>query len=512
MSQLEQAPLPREARQASPDPGDLAEQERVRRQKRERMLSQGCEPYPVAVARDEMLASIRSEHAAVLPATATGKSVRTAGRVISQRDMGGILFATLREGGGSEVQMLLTQDQAGEQAIDDWRERVDIGDIVAVSGEVITTSRGEITVATDRWEMAAKALRSLPGLRHPLTDELRVRQRYVDLIVRPAAHATVRTRATVMRSLRESFHRRDYLEVETPLLHTIPGGANARPFVTRSNALDSDLYLRIAPELFLKRCIVGGIDRVYEINRNFRNEGVDSSHSPEFSAVEAYASFADYRDMAVLTRELVQDAVLAATGGLVAVHEDGSEVDFAGEWAETTLYGSLSEALGEEITPATSLQVLLRAADRVALPFPRDVTPARLAESLFDAIVAPTLQQPTFVFDYPVETSPLTRAHRQDPSLAEKWDLYVRGMELATAYSELTDPVLQRERFLAQARRRDSGDAEAMPLDEDFLRAIEHGMPPTGGMGMGVDRLLMAITGLGIRETILFPLNRVERM
>jgi lysyl-tRNA synthetase class 2 len=494
----------------------LSEQTRVRRQKRELILAAGNEAYPAAVARNQTFTEIRAVYRDLPAGGHSGEAIETAGRVVSQRDIGGILFATLDDG-GAELQVLLTQAGAGEAGgLAGWRQLVDLGDIVAVRGEVVCTSRGELTVACSHWEMAAKALRPLPAAHRPLSDEVRVRQRYVDLIVRPAARSAVTARAAVLRSLRESFHPRGYTEVETPLLHAVPGGANARPFVTRSNALDCDLYLRIAPELFLKRCIVGGVERVYEINRNFRNEGVDSSHSPEFSALEAYAAFADYHDMAELTASLVRSAVEAVAGGTVARHADGREIDFGGQWPRITLYGAVSAALGEEVTPQTAVAVLAAAAAKVGIPAIGEGTATqadagRLVEEIFDVIVAPKLERPTFVFDYPVATSPLTRAHRSAPGLAEKWDLYVGGMELATAYSELTDPVVQRGRFEAQARLRSRGDEEAMRLDEDFLRAIEYGMPPTGGMGMGIDRLLMAITGLGIRETILFPLLRPEQ-
>jgi lysyl-tRNA synthetase class 2 len=493
----------------------LSEQARVRRHKRELLLAAGKEAYPATVARNRTFTEIRTAFGDLPPGGHSGETVDTAGRVVSQRDIGGVFFATLRDD-GAELQVLLTQAGAGEvDGLAGWRQLVDLGDIVAVRGEVVCTSRGELTIASSHWEMAAKALRPLPHPHRPLSDEVRVRQRYVDLIVRPSARSAVTVRAAVLRSLRESFHQRGYTEVETPLLHAVPGGANARPFVTRSKALDCDLYLRIAPELFLKRCIVGGVERVYEINRNFRNEGVDSSHSPEFSALEAYAAFADYHDMADLTTSLVRGAVEAVAGGTVARPADGREIDFGGEWPRITLYGAVSAALGEEVTPQTPVGVLAAAAAKVSIPASEgqamQAGAGRLVEEIFDAIVAPKLEQPTFVFDYPVATSPLTRAHRSVAGLAEKWDLYVGGMELATAYSELTDPVVQRERFEAQARLRSRGDDEAMRLDEDFLRAIEYGMPPTGGMGMGIDRLLMAITGLGIRETILFPLLRPEQ-
>ena len=294
------------------------------------------------------------------------------------------------------------------------------------------------------------------------------------------------------------------------MLQVLHGGATARPFVTHSNALDTDLYLRIAPELFLKRAVVGGIERVFEINRNFRNEGVDSSHSPEFAMLEAYAAYGDYDTMATLTRELVQAAAMAVTGSCVVRYPDGEEFDLGGSWRTVSLFGALSDALGEAVTAETPLATLVEYATKRDVAVDPKWGAGKLAEELFEALVQPGLIEPTFVRDYPVETSPLTRAHRSEPGVAEKWDLYVRGFELATAYSELVDPVVQRDRLTAQSLLAAGGDVEAMQLDEDFLRAMEYGMPPAGGMGMGIDRLLMVLTGLGIRETILFPLVRPE--
>jgi lysyl-tRNA synthetase class 2 len=276
------------------------------------------------------------------------------------------------------------------------------------------------------------------------------------------------------------------------------------------NALDLDLYLRIAPELFLKRCVVGGIDRVFEINRNFRNEGVDSSHSPEFAMLEAYQAYTDYNGVAELTTALVQDAAVAVFGSTLVTMADGSLFDLGGEWESITLYGALSEALGEEVDVTTPMATLVDIAERLDVPVAGHFGPGKLAEELFEELVVDRLVAPTFVRDFPAETSPLTRDHRGVPGLAEKWDLYIRGVETATGYSELVDPVIQRRRFLDQAALGRLGDAEAMRVDEDFLRAMEYGMPPSGGMGMGVDRLLMALTGLGIRETILFPFLRPE--
>jgi lysyl-tRNA synthetase, class II len=489
---------------------DLPEQMKVRRDKRARILAAGRQPYPVGFPRTATLAEVRSRFGDLPTDTATGEIVAVTGRVIFIRNTGKLCFATLRDGDGTELQAMLSLARVGEEALEEWKRLVDIGDHVGVVGEVITSKRGELSVLADRWEMTAKALRPLPVAHKPMSEEARVRQRYVDLIVRPQARETVRTRAAVVRSLRDSLHRRGFLEVETPMLQLLHGGATARPFVTHSNALDTDLYLRIAPELFLKRSVVGGIERVFEINRNFRNEGVDSSHSPEFAMLETYQAYADYDTMAVLTRELVQEAAVAVSGSTLVRLHDGTEFDLGGTWRTTTLYGTLSEALDADVTVATPMTQLVEYAGKHDVPVDPKWNAGKLAEELFEALVVPNLVEPTFVRDYPVETSPLTREHRSCAGLTEKWDLYVRRVELATAYSELVDPVIQRERLVAQSLLAASGDPEAMRLDEDYLRAMEYGMPPMGGMGLGIDRLLMALTGLGIRETILFPLVRPE--
>ncbi|MEV1144022.1 lysine--tRNA ligase [Micromonospora sp. NPDC049799] len=500
----EQTPVP-------VDPADdLPEQMKVRREKRDRMLAEGVQPYPVGYPRTSTLAEIRSTYAELPTDTATGDRVSVTGRVIFVRNTGKLCFATLRDGDGTELQAMLSLDRVGAERLEDWKRLVDLGDHVGVTGEVITSRRGELSVLAEEWAVTAKALRPLPVAHKPLSEEARVRQRYVDLVVRPQARQMVRTRATAVRSLRDTLHGQDFIEVETPMLQLLHGGAAARPFVTHSNALSTDLYLRIAPELFLKRAVVGGVDRVFEINRNFRNEGIDSSHSPEFAMLEAYQAYGDYDTMAELTRNLVQQAAIAVAGSTVVTHADGREFDLGGEWRSVTLFGVLSEALGEEVTVRTEHARLVEYADKVGLSVDPKWGPGKLAEELFEELVVPGLTQPTFVRDYPEETSPLTRAHRSEPGLAEKWDLYVLGFELGTAYSELVDPVVQRERLVAQAQLAARGDDEAMRLDEDFLRAMEYGMPPAGGMGMGIDRLLMALTGQGIRETILFPLVRPE--
>jgi lysyl-tRNA synthetase class 2 len=495
-----------ETHDAAPE-DELPEQLRVRRAKLDRLRESGVDPYPVTVPRTTSLAAVREAHQDLPPDTTTGEKVGVTGRVIFFRNTGKLCFATLREG-DAELQVMLSRDRVGEDSLAAWKADIDLGDHVFVEGEVGTSRRGELSVFADSWQLTAKALRPLPVAHKPMSEELRVRRRYVDLIVRDEARRIVHQRATVTSALRAGLTARGYLEVETPMLQTVHGGAAARPFRTHMNAFDLDLYLRIAPELFLKRCIVGGLERVFEINRNFRNEGADSSHSPEFAMLEFYEAYADYQDMARTTRELVQESCLAVFGDLTARHHDGTEVDLSGEWRQVPLYTLVSDAVGEEISPETPPEHLRALAERHDVGVDPGWLPGKVVEELFEALVQDTLQEPTFVVDYPVDTSPLTRAHRSIPGLAEKWDLYIAGIERGTGYSELVDPVAQRERFTQQALLAAAGDPEAMVLDEDFLEALEYGMPPAGGVGMGIDRLLMTLTGLGIRETILFPLVR----
>jgi lysyl-tRNA synthetase, class II len=488
---------------------DIAEQKAVRLSKRARLIqdakSAGEGAYPVSVPITSTIADVRAKFPSLEVDATTGEVVGIAGRVVHLRNTGKLCFAALQAGDGSRIQAMVSLDQVGEESLERWKELVDLGDFVFVSGEVISSRRGELSILTREWMIASKALMPLPNLHTELSDETKMRQRYLDLITRDQARVTVRARATAVASLRSTFASHDFLEVETPMLQVIHGGASARPFVTHSNAFDTELYLRIAPELFLKRAVVGGLDRVFEINRNFRNEGADSTHSPEFAMLEAYQSYGDYNSIADLTQELIQNATFAVAGSHVVTLADGTEYDLGGDWARLPMYASLSAAAGVEVTPQSTVPELEKLAASVGVEVKLS-THGKLVEELWEHFVKPGLDRPTFVMDFPVDTSPLVRDHRSTAGVVEKWDLYVRGFELATGYSELVDPVIQRERFVEQAKQGARGDVEAMRLDEEFLRAMEHGMPPMGGMGMGIDRLLMAITGLGIRETILFPL------
>ena len=489
---------------------DLPEQLRIRREKRSAILARGEQAYPVAVARTASLKEIRIRHVGLEIDVATGIEESLVGRVIFKRDTGKLCFATLREGDGTELQAMFSLDKVGADQLNRWKSDIDIGDLVSVTGEIITSKRGELSILAASYQIAAKSLRPLPVDHKPLSEETRVRMRYVDLIVRPEARFNARLRPRVMNSLRESFSAREYIEVETPMLQVMHGGATARPFKTHSNAYDMDLFLRIAPELFLKRCVVGGLERVFEINRNFRNEGADSSHSPEFAMIEAYEAYGDWNSIAELTRNLIQEAAFSVFGSHVVRHHDGRELDLGGNWREANLFDLISDGVGEVVTAQTDLEDLKKIATRLGIKVDPKWITGKLAEEIFEHVSEGQLKEPIFVRGFPVDTSPLVREHRDTPGVVEKWDLYVEGFELATGYSELIDPVIQRDRLAVQAALGAKGDVEAMSLDEDFLRAMEYGIPPMGGMGMGVDRLLMVLTGLGIRETILFPLVKPE--
>ncbi|MGE5764241.1 MAG: bifunctional lysylphosphatidylglycerol synthetase/lysine--tRNA ligase LysX [Mycobacterium leprae] len=486
----------------------LPEQVRVRRDKLARLRAAGVDPYPVGFPRTATVGDLRARFAGLPPDTGTGERVGIAGRVILNRLGGKLCFATVRDATG-DLQVMVSLDRLGGEALEAWKRDVDLGDHIGVVGEVVTSRRGELSVLAERWQFTAKALRPLPDKHKGLTDvEARVRQRYVDLIVNPAAREMLRVRSETVRSLRESLTRRGFLEVETPMLQTVHGGANARPFVTHINAYDLDLFLRIAPELYLKRLVVGGVEKVFEINRNFRNEGVDATHNPEFTMLEAYEAYGDYDSMQLLTRELVQEAARAVFGTTVVRHVDGSEHDLGGEWPAVPVHQAISEALGEDVGPDTPVDELRRLCDRAEIPYDPGWDAGHVVLELYERLVEERTVLPTFYRDFPKSVSPLTRRHREDPWLVERWDLVAFGAELGTAYSELIDPIEQRDRLVAQSLLAAGGDPEAMQLDEDFLRALEHGMPPTGGMGLGIDRLLMAFTGASIRETILFPLVR----
>jgi lysyl-tRNA synthetase class 2 len=487
---------------------DLPEQMRVRRDKRDRLLDEGREPYPVGVPRTHTLTEVRAAFGHLKIAEETQDLVGVAGRVVFLRNTGKLAFATLQEGDGTRLQAMLSLAEVGEKSLAAWKADVDLGDFVFVHGRVISSKRGELSVLANEWAMASKALRPLPTMHSELSEESRVRQRYADLIVRQEARDMVRKRAAIVRAVRDTLHDRDFIEIETPVLQLVHGGAAARPFPTHLNAFDIRMSLRIALELYLKRAVVGGVDKVFEMGRIFRNEGVDSTHSPEFTMLEVYEAFGDQHTMAALMKEIVLAA--ADAFGSRVIDTPVGQINLDGEWRWLPVYQGLSEAVGEDVTPETNTQTLQAIAGRHQVPVDTAWDAEKLVVELFEHIVEPTLLHPTFVCDYPPSAQPLARPHRKDPNLIEAWDLIIGGTERGTAFSELIDPVIQRDRLTAQSLRAAAGDADAMQLDEDFLRALEYGAPPMGGLGLGIDRLVMLFTGAGIRETILFPLLKPE--
>jgi len=492
----------------APEP-DVPEQIRVRREKRAQLLASGREPYPVSVPRTHALRDIRAQWAYLETGQETEDVVSVAGRVVFIRNTGKLCFATLQEGlslsdSGTRLQVMLSLAEVGAESLADWKAEIDLGDFVSVTGRVISSRRGELSVLASEWVLASKALRPLPTLHNELSDETRVRQRYADLVAREAARDMVRTRAAITRSIRETLHRDDYVEIETPVLQLVHGGAHARPFSTHLNAFDTDMTLRIALELFLKRAVVGGVERVYEIGRIFRNEGIDSTHSAEFTMLEAYHAWGDQRTIAALQRQIILDAADAL--GSRQITTSSGEIDLDGEWTWLAVYPGLSARVEEEITPETSVETLQLIAKRHEVEYDPAWSAEKLVIELFGELVEPDLIQPTFVCDYPPAAQPLARPHRSEPNLIEAWDLIIGGMERGTGFSELIDPVIQRDRLTAQSLAAAAGDPEAMQLDEDFLTALEFGAPPMGGLGLGIDRLVMLFTNAGIRETILFPL------
>jgi lysyl-tRNA synthetase, class II len=487
---------------------NVPEQVRVRLDKRARLIASGIDPYPVNFPRTHTAAALRARFGELPADTATGEQAAVAGRVMLSRVGGKLCFATLRDGSG-DIQVMISLAGVGEVSLAAWKRDVDLGDHVGVIGEVITSRSGELSVMASSWTLTAKSLRPLPEKHAGLTDpETRVRQRYLDLLVNPESRRIAEMRSAVVRSVREALAARGYIEVETPVLTALHGGANARPFITHYNTYNVDVYLRIALELYLKRLVVGGIEKVFEIGRNFRNEGADATHNPEFTMLEAYETYGDYTTIGEMTQSLAQGAAVAAFGSTVIRRSDGNEYDIGGSWRSVTVHEAISRALGEEITVDTAEAELRALCDKADVPLQPSWNVGQVVLEMYERLVEKQTVEPTFYRDFPVEVSPLTRQHRTEPRLAERWDLVAFGAELGTGYSELVDPVVQRERLTAQSLLAAGGDPEAMQLDEDFLRALEYAMPPTGGMGMGIDRLMIMLTGESIRETFLFPFVR----
>ncbi|MDD4867488.1 MAG: bifunctional lysylphosphatidylglycerol synthetase/lysine--tRNA ligase LysX, partial [Mycobacterium sp.] len=482
----------------------LPEQVRVRLAKLEMLRRNGIDPYPVG--------SPPSHPIGAAPDADDQETITVSGRILRIRDFGGVLFAQLRDWSG-EIQVLLDNSRMDQGRTADFRRAIDLGDLVEMTGHMGFSKNGTRSLIVRHWRMTGKCLRPLPNKWKGLTDpEARVRIRYVDLAVNPESRELIKARSNVVRSVRETLFAKGFIEVETPILQQIHGGATARPFVTHINTYDMDLFLRIAPELYLKRLCVGGVERVFELGRAFRNEGVDFSHNPEFTLLEAYQAHADYTVWIDGCRELIQNAARAAHGEQVVLRPraDGrlEPVDISGTWPVKTVYDAVSEALGERIDPDTSLATLRRLCDAAHIPCRPQWDAGAVVLELYEHLVEDRTGQPTFYIDFPTSVSPLTRPHRSQRGVAERWDLVAWGVELGTAYSELTDPVEQRRRLQQQSLLAAGGDPEAMQLDEDFLQAMEYAMPPTGGLGVGIDRVVMLITGRSIRETLPFPLAK----
>jgi lysyl-tRNA synthetase, class II len=488
--------------------GDLVA---ARRDKARRLREQGIEPYEVRFAPTHSLAQVREKYGDLDAGEETGERVTVAGRLMTKRGHGRLAFGDIREG-GAQVQLFCQEQILGAEEMELF-EYLDLGDWVGAEGEVVTTKKGELSVSPERLVLLSKALRPIPDKWHGLRDvEVRYRRRELDLLVNEETRETFRIRSIVIATLRSLLEERGFVEVETPMLHPIPGGATARPFVTHHNALDVDLYLRVAPELYLKRLIVGGFPRVYELNRSFRNEGMSPRHNPEYTMLEVYQAYADYRDMMELTESLVVAAAEAAVGTLKLTYLD-RPLDLTPPWPRRTLLELVHEATGRDDIdydiPIAELRAVL---DEHELMYEEDWGPGKLVAELYESLVEHELWDPVFVTEHPVETSPLARRHREKDHVSERFEPVAVGRELGNAFSELTDPDDQRERFAAQAAARAAGDEEAMVVDEAFLAALELGMPPTGGLGLGVDRLVMLLADApSIRDVILFPTLRPDR-
>jgi lysyl-tRNA synthetase class 2 len=487
--------------------GRLGDVMAARRESLERLRAKGIAPYALGFDKDADAAELHRRFDDIAPGKTTGERRSVAGRVVLARRQGRITFLVVRDRTG-DLQLFCTEEAMGPDGYG-VLEDVDLGDIVGATGEVMKTKRGELSLKADHVVMLSKSLRPPPEKWHGIRDpELRVRRRYLEFASDLDARRVIRTRAEVLRSIRALLDREGYVEVETPVLHPTPGGALARPFVTHHRVLDIDLYLRIAPELYLKRLLVAGFERVYEIGRNFRNEGVDRDHNPEFTMLEAYRAYADYEDMMALDEALVKEAALAVRGSLKFDYQ-GEEIDFERPWRRVTVIEAVSEAIGEEVS--LERPDLASLADRAGVYVDPAWGPGKVVLELYEKKVEPGIRNPTFVKDFPREVSPLARPHRSTPGFTEHFDLVIAGIEIGPAYSELTDPDEQRARFLDQQRARKAGDEEAHPLDEDFLLALEHGMPPAGGMGFGIDRFAMILADVpSIRDLIAFPHLRPE--
>jgi lysyl-tRNA synthetase class 2 len=492
----------------------LSEQQRVRREKLARLQGEGRDPFAVVKAeQSHHSAQIKSGYESA-PEAWEGKGVSVAGRMMSFRDIGKASFVDLQDRDG-RIQVYVNADELGPEEYGRVKT-YDIGDMIEVKGRVFKTRRGEISVHAEKVTLLAKALEPLPEKYHGLQDtEVRYRRRYLDMVMNREVLETFRKRTRIISAIREYLDEREFIEVETPILATIASGAAARPFVTKSNALGLQLYLRIATELHLKRCIVGGMERVYDMGKNFRNEGIDASHNPEFTMIEMYQAYTDYNGMMELCEGLVSYAAVKATGG-TKVSYQGTEIEFAAPWRRLTMVDAVKEHGGPDFDLVRTDEEARELARRHGLEEElkkklKDCTKGDILNAAFEKFAEDKLIQPTFIMDYPTDISPLTKQKPGDPTMTERFECFVYGRELGNAYSELNDPIVQLDRFRQQAKERELGDDEAYALDEDFVSSLEVGMPPTGGMGIGIDRLVMFLTdSFSIRDVILFPTMKPE--
>lgn len=494
----------------TPDEQPSIPTERARRlAKLDDVRRRGEVAYPYRFDRTDTLGDLREQHEGLAPGTETEVEARVAGRILLLREQGKLVFATIRER-DAEIQLFVSKAVIGEEGFDAFRQ-LDLGDWVGVEGTVMTTRKGELSVKVRSFQLLSKSLRPLPDKWHGLTDtDTRFRQRYADLIVNEDARRAFRIRHKTITSFRRTLDEQGFIEVETPVLHVEAGGAHARPFVTHHNTLDMDLYLRIALELHLKRLIVGGMDRVYEIGRIFRNEGISTRHNPEFTMMELYQAYGDYSEMIAITELLITNAARDATGSTV-VRIGEHDVELAKPWRRARMIDLVAEKIGRQVHPSMPVEEM----SDIAATHGVSVSPAwgsgKIIEELFEAVAESDLIEPTFVTGHPVEISPLARVDRNDPYLTERFELFVNGRELANGYSELNDPIEQRARFEDEQAAKEAGDLEAGTVDEDYLRALEYGLPPTGGLGIGMDRVAMLLAGVSsIKEVILFPTLRPE--
>lgn len=492
-----------------------AEIRATRIEKVKTLQAQGMNPYAYRWERTHTAAVLQEKYAHLAAGEAVGDRVSVAGRIMARRIFGKLAFFTLQDESGT-IQLYLDKQTItqgmGEAAFADLKQLTDVGDILGAVGTLKRTEKGELSVVVESYTMLTKSLLPLPDKWHGLTDvEKRYRQRYVDLIVNPQVRDTFRKRALITAAIRRYLNDQGFIEIETPVLQAEAGGAEARPFITYHNTLEMQLYLRIATELHLKRLIVGGFEKVYELGRIFRNEGISTKHNPEFTSIEVYQAYADYNDMMALTEAIITTVAMEVLGRLKITYQ-GETIDLTPPWRRVTMHDAVAEVTGIDFRQVNDLTAAKTAAQKAGV---KDLdacdTIGRVLNEVFEQTVEPTLIQPTFVLDYPVEISPLAKRHRSQPGLVERFELFIVGREHANSFSELTDPLDQRQRLEEQARRKAAGDLEAHSIDEDFLMALEHGMPPTGGLGIGIDRLVMLLTDSpSIRDVIAFPLLRPE--